>query len=96
MRRWFAFGMVLMVLITSGVSLGRWFSPHFIWIALMVGAFLLERRYRYTRRPKMEGLEDFTPTGESFRDSETDKWLWVWYNERTGERRYLPIDRPLN
>jgi len=61
--------------------------------ALAVAGTVFERvRYKeLERRPPGIG---FAATEERFRDPATDRWVQVYYNGATGERRYVEIDPP--
>lgn len=57
----------------------------------MASIFLLGtlyERFHYRGAPEMPG-EGWEPTAERFRDDETGALVTVWFNPRTGERRYV-------
>ena len=61
--------------------------------ALILGSALLEGRYRGRSAPGTPG-PGWEATAERFRDDESGRWLRVWFNPATGERRYQPDDTP--
>jgi hypothetical protein len=61
--------------------------------ALIVLSALLEGRYRGRSTPGTPG-PGWQPTTERFRDDESGRWLRVWFNPVSGERRYQPDDTP--
>ena len=63
-------------------------TPAAIWGGLLLAAILAERwRYRQAA-PQVPG-EGWVGTEERFIDPETGKTLRVWYDPRTGARRYV-------
>ena len=63
-------------------------APFAIWGCIIAAAVLLERwRYR-SRDAAPDG--DWQKTQERFIDPETGQPMQVFYNPRTGERRYQP------
>ena len=62
------------------------------WLMLaMASLFLLgtlTERFHYRGAPQAPD-EGWEPTAERFRDEETGARVSVWFNPRTGERRYV-------
>jgi hypothetical protein len=68
-------------------------APILLGAALVLSS-LFEGRYRRvadTPAPQGPGWEK---TGETFRDEESGKWVQVWFHAESGERRYVPSERP--
>lgn len=64
-------------------------TPWAAWGGVVAAAVVLER-WRYGRRT--EGLgADWQPTAERFVDPESGRTMQVFFNPRTGERRYEPV-----
>ena len=58
----------------------------------LIGTVFERVRYKpLTRKPPGPG---WAATEERFRDPATDRWVQVYYNCGTGERRYVEIDPP--
>jgi len=80
-------GLVLL----GGIALHRWTGEGWgvIALGLLIGAAtLFERRYRAARDGDLAAWQR---TGEREIDVETGATLEVWYDPRTGARRYEPI-----
>ena len=61
---------------------------------IALGAVLLLTVFfepRYRRSDSDLAGSGWQQTSERFRDEESGKWLEVWFNPATGERRYLPV-----
>jgi hypothetical protein len=63
---------------------GAW--PAALWGGFIAAAVVLER-WRY-RRSDVPADGDWQPTEERFVDPESGQAMQVFYNPRTGERRY--------
>lgn len=61
-------------------------APFAIWGCMIAGAVQLER-WRYKARSSGQG-GDWQKTDERFVDPESGQTMQVFYNPRTGERRY--------
>jgi len=72
-----------LLLIADGDPAGR---PLALWGGLMLLAVLLERWRYVTSRGPLTG--DWVRTEERFVDPESGQTLRVFYNPKTGERRY--------
>jgi hypothetical protein len=58
-----------------------------VWAAVMAVAVFFERTLaRGDSAPRGPG---WAPTAERFRDQESGAMVTVWFNEKTGERRYV-------
>lgn len=60
--------------------------------ALLVLGLVFEQRYRGAR-PDLRPGPGWQRTGERFRDEESGQWMEVWFDPRTGERRYVIADQ---
>jgi len=63
--------------------------PAAIWGGVVLLALVVER-WRY-RQPRSRPDEAWVATDERFVDVETGKTMQVWYQARTGARRYVEI-----
>jgi hypothetical protein len=61
--------------------------PAFAGLTILLIAILFERRY-HPAATKPDGTE-WIATDEQFVDDVSGKLVKVWYNPRTGERRYI-------
>jgi hypothetical protein len=61
-------------------------------LALLIVVLLVER-FRYKRVDTTPPGAGFTASGERFIDPESGQPVEVWYNEATGERRYIAVRR---
>jgi len=77
---------VLVVALAARLSGNHEATPFAIWGGFIAAAVQMERwRYR-ARHSAQEG--DWQKTDERFIDPETGQAIQVFYNPRTGERRY--------
>jgi hypothetical protein len=90
------FGAVIILAGIGGIVLGQAGAPGFPAIpALILGCLIVvtaiaEPVYgKLTARPPLSG--DWRPTGEKFVDPETGKPVEVWFEPKTGERRYVDV-----
>lgn len=61
--------------------------PFLLWAGLMAAAVFYERTLsRGAGVPRGPG---WAPTAERFRDTESGAMVTVWFNAKTGERRYV-------
>ena len=86
--------MVAMLLFTAAligvvVDPGVW--PTLIFAALVLAGILFERR-RYGAAEARPTGGAWRETGERFVDDVSGRPVTVWYNEGTGERRYVDPD----
>lgn len=56
---------------------------------LILLSLLIEGRYRRPAADAPSSTAGWQPTDEIFRDDESGRWLRVWFNPQTGERRYV-------
>ena len=78
-------GGLLGLVLGAGVGM----VPPLIFGALILGGTLFERHYKPNQtNPPGDG---FAPTGERFHDPTQDGMVEVWYNQATGERRYVRL-----
>jgi hypothetical protein len=88
---------VFIVALTVGLAGGgTWLAgnaaalPYALWGGFIAAALLVERwRYRGSATPPAPG-GDWQKTDECFVDPESGQTMRVFYNPRTGERRYDP------
>jgi hypothetical protein len=83
-------------LVVLGVVLMRWGSglaPLLLGL-LILASLLLEGRYRRASAGEVPSGPDWERTGETFHDAESGHWVQVWYNSKSGERRYVPEEPP--
>lgn len=59
-----------------------------IFGVLLLLGLVFEQRYRQARPDPRPG-PGWQRTGERFRDEESGRWIEVWFNPATGERRYV-------
>ncbi len=82
--------LTLGTLLLAGGLLIRPFGGGFALIlfgALILLTVMLERRYR--RADAAPPGPEWQRTGEVFRDEEAGRWVTVWFNPATGERKYV-------
>ena len=60
---------------------------------VIVGSVVFEGRYR--SNDEAAPGAGWAPTAEIFKDDESGDWLRVWQHRRSGARRYLPCEGPL-
>ena len=88
-------GLFVVALVVCVIGLGARLAGHheampaFIWGGLIAAAVWLER-WRYRTRGATDG-GDWQKTDERFIDPESGQPVQVFYNPRTGERRYEAI-----
>lgn len=68
-----------------------WWALEAVIVVVAVAATLLARRRRLRRRDP-RSLEGFVQTDETFFDPTTGIRQQVWFNPRTGERRYVTVE----
>jgi len=90
------FGAVIVLAGIGGLAVGPATAPGFPAIpALILGCLIVvtaiaEPVYgKLTARPPLSGA--WRPTGEKFVDPATGKPVEVWFEPKTGERRYVDI-----
>lgn len=59
---------------------------------VIVASVVFEGRYRGDEAMPGAG---WAPTAEIFKDDESGGWLRVWQHRRSGARRYLPCEGPV-
>ena len=79
-----------LLLLPNGAGLG----PILLGLAVLL-SLVFEGRYRRIGADTKPG-SGWETTGETFRDEESGNWVAVWYNPRSGERRYVPVEAPLS
>ena len=79
-----------LLILPNGAGLG----PLLLGLVVLLTS-LFEGRYRRIGSPEAPPGADWQPTGETFRDEESGQWVKVWFNPRTGERRYVAVEPPL-
>jgi len=90
--------LLIVALAVGAVGLGarlaghRDATPLAIWGCVIAVAVLVER-WRYQARRGEDG-GGWQETDERFVDPESGQAMQVFYNPRSGERRYEPADRP--
>lgn len=85
----FATALLLCLIGTVAVLVGHHGAlPLAAWSGVIAAAVWLER-WRYRNRAAVEG-DDWQPTDERFVDPASGQLMQVFYNPRTGERRYDP------
>ncbi len=62
-------------------------APLIFGVLLLLGT-IFEPHYK-RNQPTPSPNHGFSPTGERFLDPTTNKPVEVWYNHKTGERRYV-------
>ena len=73
---------------------GAGIAPMVIGLAVML-SLVFEGRYRGIERDRAPTGDGWQRTGEMFRDEESGAWVNVWFNPRSGERRYVAGEPPL-
>ncbi|MDE2404158.1 MAG: hypothetical protein KGM17_05515 [Sphingomonadales bacterium] len=84
------------LLVGAGLLLlpnGAGLAPLLLGLAVLL-SLVFEGRYRRIGEEDTPHGGAWQVTGETFRDEESGAWVHVWYNPRTGERRYVPVDAP--
>ncbi|MCW3847225.1 hypothetical protein OF829_08225 [Sphingomonas sp. LB-2] len=81
--------MLLCALTLAGQDPGAW--PMAAMAALFVAGTLFER-FHYRGSTELDG--DWQPTSERFIDEESGRPVTVWFNPRTGARRYVDAETP--
>jgi hypothetical protein len=89
------FVLVAALLAFTAALIGVWVDaanwPMVLAFGLLVAGIMFERaRYGATQARPTGGAWRETP--ERFIDDESGRLVVVWYNETTGERRYVDID----
>lgn len=67
--------------------------PLLIGLMTLASVFF-ERRYRRAKADAAPSGPGWRATDETFRDEESGRWVRVWYNSASGERRYVPVEPP--
>ena len=76
-----------------GVAIDPMTFPTAIVAAVLVGGIAFERvRYGAVQRKPVGG--EWRETSERFIDDASGKPVSVWFDPKTGERRYVEIDTP--
>ena len=70
----------------AAIDPGVW--PSFIAATLLLAAIIFERRRYGATQPRPVG-DGWRETSERFVDDASGRPVVVWYNEATGERRYV-------
>jgi len=87
--------MLIVALALLAIGLGSWLGgargawPMMVWGALLTAAVLVER-WRYAGAGGA-GEAAWQATDERFVDPQSGQPMQVWYNPRTGQRRYRPL-----
>ena len=79
------------VAIVGGLLLSRAGGgiPLIVLGSIILLTLFLEPRYRGAKPgPTGSGWQQ---TSERFRDEESGEWLEVWFDPKSGERRYVPV-----
>jgi hypothetical protein len=81
-------------LLGLALGAGAGMVPALIFGTLLLGGTIFERHYK----PNQTALpgDGFAPTGERFHDPTQGDMVEVWYNQATGERRYVRSGTGLN
>jgi hypothetical protein len=82
-------GIVLLAAGVLGITLGAgagMLGPLIFGVLLLIGT-VFEPHYK--RGQSASANEGFAPTGERFLDPSRGEFVEVWYNDTTGERRYV-------
>lgn len=91
MLRTFVLAAALLVLtvavIATALQPASW--PMLLMAGLIVLGTWFERRRYGTAQTEAPSGADWRRTGETFVDDASKRPLTVWYNARTGERRYV-------
>jgi hypothetical protein len=92
-------GLLIVALAVFAITLGVFAAgahgvwPGVVWSGLIVVALLVER-WRYAPKPSAAHDADWVKTDERFVDPESGRSVEVFYNPRTGERRYRDLNDP--
>jgi hypothetical protein len=83
--------MLLGALFATTQDPGAW--PMVVMAALFVAGTLFER-FHYRGRSEAPLDSDWQPTPERFIDEESGRPVTVWFNPKTGARRYIDSETP--
>ena len=84
-------GALLLAGAVVGLTLGAgpaMLTPLIFGVLILVGT-VFEPHYK--RNQPTQPNDGFAPTGERFADPEQGHVVEVWYNQTTGERRYVTL-----
>jgi hypothetical protein len=80
--------LILLVLALIGGAFTAELWPVVMWLAIICVALAIERRH-YGRALRDRPGPEWEKTNEQFLDDASGKLVEVWYNSKTGERRYI-------
>ena len=81
----FALLMLVAAAVVTAIAPAAW--PFLLCAALLAACIFFERTL--SRGDPAPRGADWQPTAERFRDEESGAMVTVWYNAKTGERRYV-------
>jgi hypothetical protein len=84
----FAIGLVLLIAASAATFAGRAATPLAVFGAILTAALLFERYVYKSIRPERPG-PGWEQTAERFIDPRSGRSVTVYFNPRTGERRYI-------
>jgi hypothetical protein len=84
-----------MSLLGGGITLynGAGFGLIILGALLLLTTFF-ESRYHWFSNGLITQNPDWQKTNEIFHDDESSQWVRVWFNAKSGERRYIKSDTP--
>jgi hypothetical protein len=88
-----AIGVVGAAMVVGAAILSRTVGPPALWVAVMGGVLIAAAIFevgRYRAGASGDDLERFQRTDEVFVDPTTGVKTRVWFDPRSGERRYEP------